>query len=308
MVVVKQQPLGGVRAALDVVDAAGVPAVVDLDDGDVGRASPPGLALAAALPELPFACGLGTAASLPADVTRDPLVPVDGVLRGARGGARPGGRSAREPGARAATRTSPGSRGDTRARAPRARGCSRAERPRHLLGDRDVLGVERRRRTARTGTCSSPSRSQFDGCAPWPSARSWWVRRSTGVGAPAPSRPACSGGSDANSGCASQRSRNASTPSRSIPGRELLVGGRGAGAPPTGRRCRATRSRARGAPRARAGRARAAGTAARPSSTRRRSPCPPSSPSAAAVAHEVEAVGHVERRRSASTRRAATTT
>ena len=40
-----------------------------------------GLALAAALPVLPFACGLATAALLPADVTRDPLVPVSGELR-----------------------------------------------------------------------------------------------------------------------------------------------------------------------------------------------------------------------------------
>jgi O-succinylbenzoate synthase len=40
-----------------------------------------GLALAAALPELPYACGLATLSALPGDVTGDPLVPVDGVLR-----------------------------------------------------------------------------------------------------------------------------------------------------------------------------------------------------------------------------------
>jgi o-succinylbenzoate synthase len=80
VVVVKQQPLGGVRAALDVVDAAGVPAIVTtMMETSVGIAA--GLALAAALPELPFACGLGTAASLASDVTRDPLVPVSGRLR-----------------------------------------------------------------------------------------------------------------------------------------------------------------------------------------------------------------------------------
>jgi O-succinylbenzoate synthase len=80
VIVVKQQPLGGVRAALDVVDAAGVPAVVtSMMETSVGIAA--GLALAAALPELPFACGLGTATSLPADVTSDPLVPVEGMLR-----------------------------------------------------------------------------------------------------------------------------------------------------------------------------------------------------------------------------------
>jgi O-succinylbenzoate synthase len=38
------------------------------------------VALAAALPELPFACGLGTGQLLAADVTADPLLPVDGTL------------------------------------------------------------------------------------------------------------------------------------------------------------------------------------------------------------------------------------
>jgi O-succinylbenzoate synthase len=39
-----------------------------------------GLALAAALDHLPYACGLGTASLLAADVVADPLLPVDGVL------------------------------------------------------------------------------------------------------------------------------------------------------------------------------------------------------------------------------------
>ncbi len=79
VIVVKQQPLGGVRAALAVVEAAGVPAIVtSMMETSVGIAA--GLALAAALPELPFACGLATAGSLGFDVTRDPLAPVDGVL------------------------------------------------------------------------------------------------------------------------------------------------------------------------------------------------------------------------------------
>ena len=38
------------------------------------------MALAAALPELPFACGLATVALFTADVTRAPLLPVDGEL------------------------------------------------------------------------------------------------------------------------------------------------------------------------------------------------------------------------------------
>jgi O-succinylbenzoate synthase len=39
-----------------------------------------GLALAAALPELPYACGLGTVSLLAADVTHDPLIPDDGAI------------------------------------------------------------------------------------------------------------------------------------------------------------------------------------------------------------------------------------
>ena len=79
MIVLKQQPLGGVRAALQVAEAAGVPAVVSsMMETSVGIAA--GVALAAALPELPYACGLATASMLAGDVTFDPMVPVDGVL------------------------------------------------------------------------------------------------------------------------------------------------------------------------------------------------------------------------------------
>ena len=78
-IVVKVQPLGGVRATLKVIEAARVPAVVSsLYETSVGLAA--GLALAAALPELPFACGLGTAALLAADVVTDPLLPAGGLL------------------------------------------------------------------------------------------------------------------------------------------------------------------------------------------------------------------------------------
>ncbi len=77
--VVKVQPLGGVRAALRVVEACGLPAVVSSAvETSVGLAA--GLALAAALPELPYACGLGTMSLLTGDVVADPLIPVDGVL------------------------------------------------------------------------------------------------------------------------------------------------------------------------------------------------------------------------------------
>jgi O-succinylbenzoate synthase len=80
VIVLKQQPLGGVRAALEVAEAAGVPAVVSsMMETSVGIAA--GVALAAALPELLYACGLATASQLAGDVTFDPMVPVDGMLR-----------------------------------------------------------------------------------------------------------------------------------------------------------------------------------------------------------------------------------
>jgi O-succinylbenzoate synthase len=79
VVVLKQQPLGGVRAALAVAEAAGVPAVVSsMMETSVGIGA--GVALAAALPDLPYACGLATLGGLAGDVTRQPLVPVDGGL------------------------------------------------------------------------------------------------------------------------------------------------------------------------------------------------------------------------------------
>jgi O-succinylbenzoate synthase len=79
VIVLKQQPLGGVRASLAIAEAARVPAVVSsMLETSVGIAA--GAALAAALPELPFACGLATHDALPGDVTTDPLVAVDGVL------------------------------------------------------------------------------------------------------------------------------------------------------------------------------------------------------------------------------------
>jgi O-succinylbenzoate synthase len=78
-VVVKVQPLGGVRAAIQVIEAAGVPAIVSsLYETSIGLAA--GLALAAALPELPYACGLGTGALLAGDVVAEPLIPQRGVL------------------------------------------------------------------------------------------------------------------------------------------------------------------------------------------------------------------------------------
>ena len=79
LIVLKVQPLGGVAAALEIAAAAAVaPIVTSMMETSVGLAA--GLALAAALPELPFACGLGTAPLLEGDVVADPLWPVDGRL------------------------------------------------------------------------------------------------------------------------------------------------------------------------------------------------------------------------------------
>jgi O-succinylbenzoate synthase len=62
-----------------VAEACGLPVVVSSAvDTSVGLAA--GVALAAALPELPYACGLGTVSLLAGDVTAGPLRPEAGSL------------------------------------------------------------------------------------------------------------------------------------------------------------------------------------------------------------------------------------
>jgi O-succinylbenzoate synthase len=79
LLVVKAAPLGGVRRALAVVARAGLPAVVSSAlDTSVGIRA--GVALAAALPRLDYACGLGTVALMAGDVVRRPLVADGGFL------------------------------------------------------------------------------------------------------------------------------------------------------------------------------------------------------------------------------------
>ena len=79
IVMVKVQPLGGVRAALRVAEACGLPVVVSSAvDSSVGLAA--GVALAAALPALPYACGLATMSLLAGDVTAAPLAESGGEL------------------------------------------------------------------------------------------------------------------------------------------------------------------------------------------------------------------------------------
>jgi len=79
LVVVKVAPLGGISAALAIVDACGLPAVVSSAlDTSIGISA--GVALAAALPTLDHACGLGTVGLFAADVATEPMRPVGGAL------------------------------------------------------------------------------------------------------------------------------------------------------------------------------------------------------------------------------------
>jgi len=77
--VLKVQPLGGVRRCLELAETLGLPVVVSSAlESSVGLRA--GLALAAALPDLPYACGLNTAAMFTTDVTADPLVATGGTI------------------------------------------------------------------------------------------------------------------------------------------------------------------------------------------------------------------------------------
>lgn len=80
VLVAKVQPLGGIRSALDIAEAVGVPVIVSsMIETSVGLSA--GLALAACLPDLPYACGLSTASLLAGDVVADPLFPEGGWIR-----------------------------------------------------------------------------------------------------------------------------------------------------------------------------------------------------------------------------------
>jgi o-succinylbenzoate synthase len=83
LLVVKAQPLGGVRRALEIVAEAGLPAVVSSAlDTAVGISM--GVALAAALPALDYDCGLGTGSLFTADIAdytaADGSLPVQRVI------------------------------------------------------------------------------------------------------------------------------------------------------------------------------------------------------------------------------------
>ncbi|PHP53704.1 O-succinylbenzoate synthase [Actinomyces ruminis] len=77
--VLKVAPLGGVRRALALAERLGLPTVVSSAiDTSVGIGA--GVALAAALPGLEHACGLGTVRLLARDVAAPAAIPADGVL------------------------------------------------------------------------------------------------------------------------------------------------------------------------------------------------------------------------------------
>jgi len=81
VVIIKAQPLGGVRRALDIVTRAGLPAVVSSAiDTAVGLAQ--GAALAASLPALEYDCGRAPASLFADDVAE--ARPTDGTISAAR--------------------------------------------------------------------------------------------------------------------------------------------------------------------------------------------------------------------------------
>ena len=80
VVVLKVQPLGGIRACLEIAERIELPVVVSSAlETSIGIRA--GLALAAALPELPYACGLNTVPLLTDDLVESPLISSDGYLR-----------------------------------------------------------------------------------------------------------------------------------------------------------------------------------------------------------------------------------
>ena len=79
LMVIKAQPLGGIRAVLDIAQQAELDVVVSSAlDTSVGLSQ--AAALASALPELPYACGLSTGTLFADDVCAEPLLATAGYL------------------------------------------------------------------------------------------------------------------------------------------------------------------------------------------------------------------------------------
>jgi len=79
LLVIKAQPLGGIHRALEIIADASLPVVVSSAlETSVGVSM--GAALAAAIPELDFDCGLATVGLFEADVATTPLIAADGSI------------------------------------------------------------------------------------------------------------------------------------------------------------------------------------------------------------------------------------
>jgi O-succinylbenzoate synthase len=77
--IIKWAPTGGISAALEVIEKIDLPVVISSAlDSSVGISH--GLSLAAAVPNLYGACGLGTVSLLEGDVTSNSLIPINGII------------------------------------------------------------------------------------------------------------------------------------------------------------------------------------------------------------------------------------
>jgi O-succinylbenzoate synthase len=79
VLILKAAPLGGITPAIQIAREAGLPVVISSAlESSVGLSM--GAHLAGALPDLEFDCGLATAALLAGDITRNPLLPIEGQI------------------------------------------------------------------------------------------------------------------------------------------------------------------------------------------------------------------------------------
>jgi len=78
--IIKWAPTGGIDEALEVIEKIGLPVVISSAlDSSIGISH--GLSLAEAVPNLYGACGLGTVCLLGGDVTSNPLMPINGIIK-----------------------------------------------------------------------------------------------------------------------------------------------------------------------------------------------------------------------------------
>jgi o-succinylbenzoate synthase len=79
VLILKVQPMGGVSRGIELANRSTIPVVISSAlETSVGMYG--GLLAASLIPDLPYACGLGTVALIEGDPTREPLIPSDGLL------------------------------------------------------------------------------------------------------------------------------------------------------------------------------------------------------------------------------------